>query len=761
MNLRRSDSDQSRGFDLLAEPVRRWIWNKGWNSLREIQERAIPILLNDDRDVIIAASTAGGKTEAAFLPLISSVLEHPGERGFDLVYVGPLRALINDQFERLDDLCAKTGLPVYPWHGDIAQGVKARARKRPRGVLLITPESLEALFVLRGTEIPTLFASTRAIVIDELHALLDNERGVHLRSLLARVESAINRRIRRVGLSATLGEMTLAREYLRPRAAESVELLESKDQGPELKVQIRGYLRHRHQKGDEIGLDDGTAAQRAVAEHLFSRLRGSRNLIFAGSREDVEWYADALRETSEKARLPLEFFPHHASLSREHRITLEKRLKTHPATTAVCTSTLELGIDIGDIACVAHIGAPFSVASLRQRLGRSGRRAGQPAVLRMYAIEKEPSADSHPLDYLHLGLIRSIAMVELLIDGWCEPPAPQALRLSTLTHQILSVIAEHGGASAGQLYNILCERGPFRLVYRELFARVLRYIGGSDVGLIEQAPDGVLLLGREGERLVEHYSFYPVFKTPEEYRIVASGRPLGTLPIMMTLATDMTIIFSGRRWRITQIHDKDKVIEVTVDPTGRPPRFGGSGTLIHDAIAEKMKEMLLGTYQPAYLDKTAAILLEGARREFRRLGFERQFIFRNGEQDYLLATWVGTIKTSTLALALRYMGFTVTVYPGYPGFLDVRRAEDGKTVEVSLEEIANWTAVPTDALLSATGVLMTEKLHPYLSEELLREDAASGRLDVGALPSLARRLIEAHQSVRQCNCTMERGAAAN
>ena len=478
-------------------------------------------------------------------------------------------------------------MPVYPWHGDISQGVKTRARKNPRGVLLITPESLEALFVLRGIEIPALFMGARAIVIDELHALLDTERGVHLRSLLTRLELAVGHRIRRVGLSATLGEMALAREYLRPDAPEAVALLESKSEGQELKVQIRGYLRRRYRSGSDEENRDGMAAQRAVAGHLFSRLRGSRNLIFAGSRQNVEWYADALREISEKARLPVEFLPHHASLSREHRIDLEKHLKTHPATTAVCTSTLELGVDIGEIACMAQIGAPLSVASLRQRLGRSGRRAGKPAVLRMYAIETAPGADSHPLDRLHLGLVRSIAMIELLIEGWCEPPAPQAFHLSTLTHQILSVIAEHGGVSAKRLYATLCEQGPFRRVDHRLFARLLRHLGGPDVALIEQAPDGALLLGRQGERLVEHYSFYAVFQTPEEYRIIADGKPLGTLPVIMILAPGMTIIFSGRRWRIIDIHDKDKVIEVTADRIGRSPPFGGDGGLIHDRVVEK------------------------------------------------------------------------------------------------------------------------------------------------------------------------------
>ena len=242
MNSLHSDYERSTAFDRLADPVRRWIWDKGWYSLRDIQERAIHTLLNDDRDAIIAAPTAGGKTEAAFLPLISSVLDEPGEGGFELVYVGPLRALINDQFQRLQDLCTRADLPVYPWHGDISHTIKSRARKNPRGVLLITPESLEALFVLRGLEVPTLFAGTRAILIDELHSLLDNERGVHLRSLLTRLELATNRRIRRIGLSATLGEMELVKEYLRPETPELVTLLESNSERSELRVQIRGYL---------------------------------------------------------------------------------------------------------------------------------------------------------------------------------------------------------------------------------------------------------------------------------------------------------------------------------------------------------------------------------------------------------------------------------------------------------------------------------------------------------------------------------------
>ena len=734
MNSLHSDYKDSTAFDRLADPVRRWVWDKGWYSLRDIQERAIHTLLNDDRDVIIAAPTAGGKTEAAFLPLISSVLEEPSEGGFDLVYVGPLRALINDQFQRLEDLCARAELPVYPWHGDISQAIKSRARKNPRGVLLITPESLEALFVLRGLEVPTLFAGTRAIVIDELHSLLDNERGVHLRSLLTRLELAAARRIRRIGLSATLSEMELVKEYLRPETPELVALLESSSDRSELLVEIRGYM-----SGVDEETSEDVSAKRAVAEHLYSKLRGTSNLVFAGSRQNVEWYSDVFREMSEKARVPLEFFPHHASLSREHRLDIEKRLKTRGATTAICTSTLELGIDIGDIDCVAQIGAPFSVASLRQRLGRSGRRPGQPSILRMYAIEVETGPNSHPIDRLHLDLVRSIAMIELLIERWCEPPAPQALHLSTLTHQILSVIAEHGGVRAKRLYDTLCSRGPFQQIDPSLFASLLRHMGRSDVHLIEQAPGGILLLGPRGEKLVEHYSFYAVFQTSEEYRLIADGKLLGTLPSTTLLAEGMSIIFSGRRWRITSVHDTDKVIEVTADRVGRTPPFSGQGGLIHDQVVKKMRDVLSGESIPRYLDKGAENLLNSARSEFRRLGLERRSICGTAERGRVIATWAGSIKTSTLALRLRAMGYTVATHDG---FLDVNYNEGIRPAEEALQEIAFSDGISAEGLLPSSANFMTEKFHPYLSPDLLLIEAASSRLDLEALPELARSIIE-------------------
>ena len=720
----------SSAFDKLARPVQKWIRQQGWRELRDIQARSIRTICDSEADLIVAAPTAGGKTEAAFLSLISQVLDETIERsGFDLLYIGPLKALITDQAMRLEDICQAAELPVFPWHGDVSQSVKTRALKAPRGILLITPESLEALFIRRGLEIARLFGATRAVVIDELHTVLDSERGVQLRSLLTRLELATKRPIRRIGLSATLGDMDLAKSYLRPDNPGAVQMIEADGGEAELLLELRGYL-----SGDED--ESSSSATDAITAHLFKHLRGSDNLIFAGARHRVEIYADRLRELCEKEHLPQEFYPHHANLSREHRSFVEDRLKNAvEPTTAVCTSTLELGIDIGDVTCVAQIGAPFSVAALRQRLGRSGRREGQPAILRQYAVEAKLTQDCSFVDRLRLALVRCIAMIDLLLEGWCEPPNPQALHLSTLVHQILSVIAERGGAPASAIYSALCREGPFRQVTTSIFAEVLRAIGHPENGLIEQANSGLLLLGPTGERLVEHYSFYAVFQTPEEFRLVVGGRDLGTLPINNVLSPGMLLIFSGRRWLIQEIHDREKVIVVKPAKAGVPPVFGGDPGEIHDKIIERIFLILEGNSRPRYMDKASQDMLEEARFNYEQLGFRTNPVQSLGEHTSIIATRTGTVKTSTLSLALRSFGFSVEQHDG---FLLVEARDETQKLQVALEKIASGEAVD---LFADSGNLMSEKFHPYLSADLLALDAASSKVVPHLLSKMAREIV--------------------
>lgn len=560
-------SSESAGFALLEPRIQRWIWSEGWTSLRDAQERAIPALLGADQDVIIAAATAAGKTEAAFLPILTNLLqdiETPGA----VLYISPLKALINDQWDRLARLCDELELPVIAWHGDISASRKHRFLKSPEGILLITPESLEALFVNRGTSLAGLFANLRYLVVDELHAFIGSERGKQLQALMHRVETIIGRPLPRVGLSATLGDMMLAAAFLRPNAPHHVSVIESKGSGQILKVQIRGYVEskqaHPIQSDDEVFSPD-----HAIAEHLFQVLRGSNNLIFPNSRTQVEWFADNLRRRCEQDGLPNEFWPHHGSLAKDIREETEKALKggDRPAT-AVCTTTLELGVDIGSIKTVVQIGAPPSVASLRQRLGRSGRRPGEAAILRSYCKERQLGGGSPLSDRLRQGLLQSIAMIRLLMQGWFEPPRVHGLHLSTLVQQCLSVIAQRGGATAAELWSTLIRNGPFTEVEQGSFLSLLRALGERD--LITQETSGLLLPGVVGERMINHYDFYSAFVSNEEFRLVCDGKPLGALPISRPLTVDQRIIFAGRRWRVTSVDTEAKVIVVRSDSGGAP-----------------------------------------------------------------------------------------------------------------------------------------------------------------------------------------------
>src|ERR1035437_3938490 len=366
-------------FHLLDPAVQRWIYEQGWTELRDAQEKAAAPILDGSLDVIIAAATAFGKTEAAFLPICSRLLSRENS-GACVLYVSPLKALINDQTDRMERLCESFEIPVHPWHGDISQSRKREFLKQPNGILLITPESLEAIFVNRGPSVAALFSKLLYVIVDELHSFIGTERGQQLQSLLRRVEHAIGRRVPRIALSATLGDMTIAASFLRPHGSDEVQTIVSGATGQELKLLVRGYritalVDHNAQEKtpEEEATDEpeSDGSVRAVAADLLNTLRDSKNLVFANSRSNVEKYADLLGRMCEAERLPNEFWAHHGSLSKEIREEAESALKdsTRPAT-AICTSTLELGIDIGRVKSIAQIGTPNPVADLRQRLGR-------------------------------------------------------------------------------------------------------------------------------------------------------------------------------------------------------------------------------------------------------------------------------------------------------------------------------------------------------------------------------------------------------
>jgi ATP-dependent Lhr-like helicase len=729
-----ASASEALHFSLLHPQVQRWAWQQGWSELHDIQDAAIPAILNGDTDVLIGAATATGKTEAAFLPICSKLAEQRSI-GVQALYIGPLKALINDQFRRMEELCEALKIRTHRWHGDVAGTRKQALLRDPSGILLITPESLEAMFVLRGTRIPKLLASLQYVVIDELHSFLGTERGAQLLSQLHRLEIVVKRRIPRIGLSATLGDMSLAADQLRPDHGDRVTILESRASGQELRLQLRTYVDERPTTPDDTDAVEDTSV-RGIADHLFASLRGKTNLVFANARSRVELYASELADRSLRANVPNEFHAHHGNLAKELREDVETMLKdpTKP-TTAVCTTTLEMGIDIGAIAQVAQIGPPPSVASLRQRLGRSGRR-NEPAILRAYCSAVALNADSPPLDRLRLPLVQTIASIELLLDRWCEPPDPAKLHLSTLIQQLLSLIAQHGGAQPDQAYRVLCGRGsPFSPVTPAQFADLMRSLGDKDV--LVQSTDGTLLLGGRGEPAVNHYTFYAAFQTQEEYRLVSDGRQLGTMPIDFPLYEGLLLVFAGRRWRVTAIHAEDKVVQLAPAAGGNPAPLGESGGLVAPEVRHRMRVLLENDHTPTYLDTTSRTLLEQARREYTALELDNSPIIIDGA-DTLLLPWTGDRQLNTLAEIFNANGMDA-------GSEDAALRIMGTTQAATLTALsAVADGLDPDELELARRIenKATEKFDHWLGEPLLCQQYASAVLDCAGAADVARSLCE-------------------
>lgn len=715
----------SSSFELLDERIQRFIWSEGWASLREAQERAAPHILKASQDVIVAAATAAGKTEAAFLPALTHLVGQD-DLGV-IIYVSPLKALINDQFGRLDRLCDQLEVPVWPWHGDIPASTKSKFLKKPRGVLLITPESLEALLCNRGTSVTGIFGRAAYFVIDELHAFIGSERGKQLQSLMHRVERATGRSVPRIGLSATLGDMALAAEFLRPGKGSAVVIVDSKSEGNDLRIMVKGYEEPLVlvRPGENEEAEPVTPAQ--IAAHLYKVLRGSNNLIFPNSRREVERFTHLLNEMCKNQQVPNEFWPHHGSLSKEIRADTEAALKQKvvPAS-AICTSTLELGIDIGAVKCVAQIEPPPSVASIRQRLGRSGRRPGEPAILRGYCTETALGDKSTLMDQLRMSTVQMAAMVQLLIESWFEPPAAGGLHLSTLVQQILSMIAQNGGASIGELYATLCAPAtPFAGVSKEEFVSLIRQLGAKE--LVVQDSSGDLLHGPVGERFVNHYSFYAAFAADEEFRLVAGGKTLGTLPVSQMLTPKQRILFAGKTWKVEEIDEKSRTIFVKRTKGGVPPAFVSGTGQVHSNVRKRMRQLLESEDVPVFLDETAKRFLKEARDSYRSRNLAQEFLVDLG-RELLILTWMGDAANEALACLLRSKGMTVAI--SGPG-IEVQK-EQRSILEIMqvLLDATSGEPPSLDEMLADVSNLEREKWDWALPPSLLRKAFASLHLNV-------------------------------
>lgn len=701
----------------LDHRIQRWIFKQNWTGLREIQCLAIEPILSEKTDVLISASTAAGKTEAFFLPALSAIA--PRETGVGILYISPLKALINDQDRRLESLSDLLEIPVTPWHGDSSQSRKKKLKASPSGVVLITPESLESLLIRDSGWIKAAFSNLKYIVIDEFHAFIGSERGHHLLSLLHRLEHLLGRLetpIPRVALSATLGELEKVPLSLRPNRSLPCKIIKDIHSTSTLKVQVKGYVNPAN-----LEAESSNDAEYTICQDLFKFCRGGNHLVFANSRSRTENIAATLSDFCEEKIVPNEFFPHHGSLSKDLRESLEKRLQQeHYPTTAICTMTLELGIDIGKVNSVIQVTAPHSISSLRQRMGRSGRRGGA-SILRMLVAEAELTKDSSVIDKLRLELIQSLAMIRLLIgSNWYEPADTSLYHFSTLLHQVLAVTAQWGGIRAEQLFSLLCKDGPFQNVSVENFKILLVHMGKTE--LITQLGSGELVLGLLGEKLTNHYSFYAVFKTPEEFRIICGTKSLGALPVDSLVLEGQHIVFGGKRWKVNDIDSEKRVIYVEHAKGGKPPKFGGTGLNIHDVVRQEMFQILkdgdyrisVGDLKVDFADSAARELFNESVRYFEDAQLSREPLLQVGNITYIFP-WLGDKVVNTIVALLIQHGFEAGAYTGV---IEVEKASL-ESVRSTLLKLAS-TELPTETEL-AQQVLekRIDKFDEFLPESIL------------------------------------------
>lgn len=718
-------------FELLHPGVQRWLYEQNWKQLRPIQVDAIQQVLGGDGDLIVAARTAGGKTEAAFLPILSAIADDPGG-SVRAMYIGPLRALINDQFRRMELLCTSLDVPVYRWHGDVGQGDRRALLADPAGVLLITPESLEAFFVRRQSALAKVFSRLDFVVIDELHVFPGTERGMHLRSLLHRLEMRRGSRIRRIGLSATLGDLDRYRRWLRPSDPDHVALINHPREGGELKTRCYGFhlpTRTEEPEADQKispGEDEPatfTAMHRTLVEH---HSRGI-NLIFANAKRAIEDAVTGMRAVIAADEIPEDrVLIHHGSLSRETREEAERLLQAGGDRICCCSSTLELGIDIGSARAVGHLDAPWSVSSLAQRLGRSGRREGEAAVFRQYhGLESLTDLAPYAEEHLRPGLTRGIALLRLYLDGWCESAVVNRKHLSTLVHQIMSVIAETGGITADKMYGRLFGGDGFTPVPPGVFARLLRNLGSEQV--IEQISDGTLLLGAAGERELADRGFYAAFSVADEYEVISGSHRVGSVSVENAYLLGDGFRLGGRGWEVEDV-DQDR-LRIYVRPSRKRnlPKFSGKAGRVHDRVITAMREVLTGSDPIPFLDAVTTDALIEARLQYRRLGLGDQQIIAC-DDGVVLWPWRGSQVMETLMWVMRSAECEVT-----QGRLSLHIK--GLGIDVVRETLRRGLERLRDVVHEGLGrtpakLLWREKHDHWLPGDLLTDELIDDHLDL-------------------------------
>ncbi len=639
-----SEQDTLHTFSRLAPFIQEYIYTHNWSELRPIQIEACRIIFDTDAHLLLAAGTASGKTEAAFLPVLTLLHEKPPNT-IGALYISPIKALINDQFERLNSLLKEADIPVSHWHGDVSQSRKQILLKNPKGVLQITPESLESLLINKNTELSRLFKYLRFVIIDEIHSLMGSERGGQILCQLARLSKFIQNPPRRIGLSATLGDYSSAAQWL--QAGTQRQVITSDIQGGQRKL----HLAVEHFYVPNQPVENNNSVVSPYYKYIFNHTKSRNCLIFANNRAETESVIATLRQIAAAEGLPDIYHVHHGSISAKLRETAEEAMRdrTSPAVTAA-TVTLELGIDIGQLERVIQLEAPISVSSFLQRLGRSGRR-GEPPEMRFVCAEAELSGEESLPEQIPWQLLQAIAIIQLYLEErWIEPIRPVQYPLSLLYHQTMSILAAMGELSATALAAQVLTLPPFSAISKDDFRQLLRYL--IDINHIQQTEQGGLIIGLTGEKIVRSFQFYAVFADNREYKVRDDSMEIGSIIMPPPPGNQFTL--AGRTWHVLDIEPKAKTIWVKqVEGIASISWRSGSSSDIHSKVLHRMRRVLFEDVSYSYLQNNAKERLKIARQLAQNAELDRVNILRLESKTCCIFPWMGTVAYRTLARLLK------------------------------------------------------------------------------------------------------------
>jgi ATP-dependent helicase Lhr and Lhr-like helicase len=722
----------SKTFSRLAPFIQEYIYNNNWTELRPIQDAACEVIFDTDAHLLVAAGTAAGKTEAAFLPVVT-VLYEQKPQSIGAVYIGPIKALINDQFERLNDLLREADIPVIPWHGDVSQSHKNKALKNPLGVLQITPESLESLLINRSDDLVRLFGDLRFVIIDEVHTFMGTERGCQILCQLARLANATGKQHRRIGLSATLGDYLLAEEWLRSDTDKPV-MTPSIEIG---KRDIKLALEHFY-----IGQESSSGRISEFSNYdryIFNLSKGSKCLIFANNKSQTESIIASLRQIAIEEKEPDIYHVHHGSIAASLRQVAENamREKNKPAVTAA-TLTLEVGVDIGNLERVIQLEAPMSVASFLQRLGRTGRR-GKSADMRFVCAEDECLPEAPIFDHIPWNLLQSIAIIQLYVEErWIEPFKPVKYPLSLLYHQTMSILAAMEEISPGELAKQVLNLSVFKYISQDDFRLLLNYL--LELDHIQKTDKGKLILGLAGEKITNRFQFYATFPENFEFSVKHNVNQIGSIAMMPNVGSQFGL--AGRNWEVLEVDFRKKTVNVK-SVEGQASVFwrGGSG-VIHTKILQRMRRVLCEDVEYSYLQPNALKRLQVVRELARDFELDKNYVVKLPKGKCVIFPWMGTVAFRTLERLLNCfcrdsLGIK-SIGGANPYYMTVRLPKD--KVESLCGEIISLgeQRIIPEHLVSDMEAPEIQKYDEYIPYPLLRKAFVYDFLDLDEVKGLVR-----------------------